>query len=190
MRTTRVKKNTIRRKVGSTGRKQIRKLARLSFVTGLIVACALTVCHASCTTKSDYVTGVQHLQTEPALETAFELPEELGTYRITFYCSCQECCGEWANKRPIDPSTGEAMVYGSEGVLLKPGYSCATSREFAAGTVLYVNGYGSVRVDDRPADWVLEKYDNRVIDIYLNDHDEIRHWQSSLGDYAEVLLYD
>lgn len=187
MRTTRVKKNTTKRKVASTGRKRILKLARLFFVTGLIAVCALSVCHASSTTKSDYVTGVQHLQTEPALETAFK---DMGTYRITFYCSCYECCGEWANKRPVDTSTGETMVYGSEGVLLKPGYSCATSPEFGAGTVLYVDGYGSVRVDDRPADWVLEKYDNRVIDIYLNDHDEIRHWQNALGDYAEVLLYD
>lgn len=88
----------------------------------------------------------------------------LGTYRITAYCSCEKCCGEWANNRT------DGIVKGAAGVELTPGISVACSLPF--GTKLYIEGYGEVVVQDRIAEWVTEKYDDKVIDVYFNDHSE------------------
>ena len=88
----------------------------------------------------------------------------LGTYRITAYCSCEKCCGEWAKNR-ID-----GIVKGAAGVELTPGISVACSLPF--GTKLYIEGYGEVVVQDRIAEWVNEKYDDKVIDVYFNNHSE------------------
>lgn len=185
MRTTRAKRNTIRRRRVHTERELIRKLGKLCCLTGLSVVCALSVCHAYSTTKIETL-GAQHLQDEYEVEPAYLLPTDLGEYRITFYCACENCCGEWAEDRPQDPETGLDMVYGSSGNLLTPGYSCATSSKFSQGDVLYIDGYGYVRVDDTVADWVADKYDDMVVDIYLAAHNEMGAIRNDLGDYSKV----
>lgn len=90
-------------------------------------------------------------------------PVPLGKYRITAYCACEKCCGEWAKKRP------NGVVYGAAGIELKAGVSCASPLPF--GTVVEVEGLGEYIVHDRTAAWVAEKYDNKVIDIYFDNHE-------------------
>lgn len=95
-------------------------------------------------------------------------PEEpepilLGTYRITAYCSCEKCCGEWAKNRP------DGIVYGAYGIELKPGVSCAST--LPVGTVVEIEGLGEYTVQDRMAQWVIDKYGENLIDIYFADHE-------------------
>ena len=102
-------------------------------------------------------------------ERTYEKPEIaeptcLGEYRITAYCACEKCCGEWANNRP------GGIVKGAMGVELTPGVSAASPLPF--GTKLYIAGYGEVIVQDRTATWVVEKYDGKIIDIYFDNHEE------------------
>lgn len=94
-----------------------------------------------------------------------ETPEPvlLGTYRITAYCSCEKCCGEWAKNRP------NGIVYGAAGVELKAGVSCASP--LPLGTVVEVEGLGEYIVQDRPAQWVIDKYGENQIDIYFDNHE-------------------
>lgn len=87
----------------------------------------------------------------------------LGEYRITAYCSCEKCCGEWAKNRP------GGIVVGAAGIELVAGVSCASPLPF--GTVVEVEGLGTYIVQDRTASWVAEKYDNKVIDIYFDSHE-------------------
>lgn len=104
------------------------------------------------------------LTPEPTVEpTAAPEPALLGTYRITAYCSCEKCCGEWAKNRP------GGIVYGAAGVELKPGVSCASPLPF--GTVVEIEGLGEYTVQDRMAKWVVEKYGENLIDIYFSDHE-------------------
>lgn len=104
------------------------------------------------------------LTPEPTVEpTAAPEPALLGTYRITAYCSCEKCCGEWAKNRP------DGIVYGAAGVELKPGVSCASPLPF--GTVVEIEGLGEYTVQDRMAKWVVEKYGENLIDIYFSDHE-------------------
>ena len=100
--------------------------------------------------------------------TAFEdkpTPEPvlLGTYRITAYCSCEKCCGEWAKNRP------DGIVYGASGEELVAGVSCASPLPF--GTVVEIEGLGEYVVQDRTAAWVVEKYGEQQIDIYFDNHE-------------------
>lgn len=88
-------------------------------------------------------------------------------YRVTAYCSCEMCCGEWANKRPLDEN-GEPIVVGSWGVELVDGYSAASPMAF--GTQVELDGIGTVEVQDRTAQWVVDRFGENIIDIYMTDH--------------------
>lgn len=107
--------------------------------------------------------------TIPPEETKTELtqppePELLGEWRITAYCACRECCGEWADNRP------NGIVYGAAGIELQAGVSVASP--LPLGTIVKVEGLGEYIVQDRTAKWVAEKYSGEVIDIYFSNHEE------------------
>lgn len=81
--------------------------------------------------------------------------------KITAYCSCDICCGEWAYKRP------EGIVYGASGVELVPGYSVAADiSRYPFGTILHINGK-DYRVDDTGS-----AVEGNVIDVYVSSHQE------------------
>lgn len=103
----------------------------------------------------------QEIATEEVVEV------EKTTYRVTAYCSCEKCCGVWATKRPLDEN-GNQIVYGASGEVLAPGISCASTLPF--GTEVELDGFGIVIVEDRIAQWVVDKYGENLIDIYFSDH--------------------
>lgn len=103
----------------------------------------------------------------PTPEVSFEPVEPvnlvyLGEFRVTAYCSCEICCGQWAENRP------DGIVYGASGEELVAGVSCASPLPF--GTVLEVEGVGTYIVQDRTASWVVDKYGENLVDIYFDDH--------------------
>jgi len=77
--------------------------------------------------------------------------EDLGTWRITFYCNCVECCGVWA---------GGATASGADPA---PWWTAATELPF--GTVVYVEGLGEFIVQDRGVEY-------GELDIYVGSHEE------------------
>jgi len=90
-------------------------------------------------------------------------------YRVTAYCSCAKCCGAWAKNRPLDEN-GNPIVVGSWGRELAAGYSAASPMAF--GTKVDLEGFGVVEVQDRTADWIVDKHGENIIDIYMTDHEE------------------
>lgn len=103
----------------------------------------------------------------PDPEPEVEL-ESLGEFRITAYCACEICCGEWALNRP------NGIVYGAAGVELEAGVSCASP--LPLGTVVEVEGLGEYVVQDRLATWVVDKYGENLIDIYFDDHEAAKEF--------------
>lgn len=89
--------------------------------------------------------------------------EYLGNWRVTAYCACEKCCGEWAKNRP------NGIVVGAAGVELKAGVSVASPLPF--GTRVYIEGIGEYVVQDRTASWIAEKHNNELIDIYFDNHE-------------------
>ena len=100
--------------------------------------------------------------TEPIIEEP--VAEVLGEYRITAYCPCEICCGDWAKNRP------NGIVVGAAGKELQEGVSVAAS--LPLGTKINIDGIGEYEVQDKIAKWVLEKYDNKVIGIYFESHED------------------
>ena len=106
---------------------------------------------------------LEPVETSLVEEPAEPEPVLLGSFRVTAYCSCEKCCGEWAKNRP------NGIVYGAAGVELKAGVSCASP--LPLGTVVEVEGLGEYIVQDRPAQWVIDKYGENQIDIYFDSHE-------------------
>ena len=95
------------------------------------------------------------------------------TYRVTAYCSCEQCCGKWASNRPLD-SNGLPIVYGASGDVLIEEVSCASPLPF--NTEIDLLGHGTVVVHDRTADWIVEKHGGNIIDLYFSDHQKALEW--------------
>ena len=106
---------------------------------------------------------------EPAEEPAVEEKvQDLGNFRITAYCSCEKCCGKWAENRP------NGKVIGAAGVELKAGVSVASTLPF--GTSIEIEGLGEYIVQDRTAKWVVNKYGENIVDIYFDDHEAAKNF--------------
>ena len=61
-------------------------------------------------------------------------------------------------------------MFGASGVPLISGYHCGATYPF--GTKIELDGYGIVEVQDRPAEWVTQKFGNNLIDIYMDSHEK------------------
>ena len=117
---------------------------------------------------TEQVTAYEPLETTNIQEESESIDAiEVKTYRVTAYCPCEICCGKWAKNRPLDEN-GEPIVVGSWGVELVNGYSAASPMAF--GTKVYLDGIGTVEVQDRTAKWVVDKHGEDIIDIYMTDH--------------------
>lgn len=102
------------------------------------------------------------------------------------YCGCSECCGKWAENRPLD-AQGNPIVKGASGEVLTPGVSVASSLPF--GTKLMLAGIpNTFVVQDRPAKRILQKYDDLIIDVYFDNHDQAYRFAKACGDYREVYI--
>lgn len=113
----------------------------------------------------------------------YEAPTEedkelLGNFRITAYCSCKKCCGKWADNRP------NGIVYGASGAELVAGVSVASPLPF--GTEIYIDGLGEYVVQDRLAQWVVEKYGENLIDVYFDNHEEACKFGRKYLDVYEI----
>ena len=94
--------------------------------------------------------------TEPQKEVIY-----LGEFKLTAYCSCEKCCGNWAFDRP------DGVVYGASGNELKSGYSIAVDPSVIPyGTEVVINGV-TCRADDCGG-----AIKGNQIDVYFNDHKE------------------
>ncbi len=149
-------------------RKSTWKLVKWLLCIGLVVVYALSVCPSDSQIVGESSVPCKTGVPEEVIVLEV-IPEEkeyidLGICRITAYCSCEKCCGEWALNRP------NGIVYGAEGTELIAGVSCASPLPF--GTTLEIEGLGQFVVQDRMAQWVLDKYGDNCVDIYFDSHED------------------
>lgn len=121
--------------------------------------------HAYTCETHNIVEAVAAVETEPAQELK-HVHISLGTFTLTAYCSCSECCGVWAINRPVDEA-GNEIVIGAAGEVLKPEYSIAVDPSVIPyGTLVYING-----VTYKAQDTGGSITGNRI-DVYFNNHAE------------------
>jgi 3D (Asp-Asp-Asp) domain-containing protein len=113
-------------------------------------------------------------ETDKEVDIQVVEPVNLGKFKLTAYCSCEECCGKWAYNRP------NGVVYGAIGEELKEGYSIAVDPE--------VIPYRSEVVIDgktyKAQDCGGAIKGNRI-DVYFEDHDDALEFGVQ---YAEVFV--
>lgn len=106
---------------------------------------------------------VQVVETREVVEPATEEPTEevidLGEFRITAYCACPVCCGEWADGITY---TGTVATEGRT-IAVDPGV-------IPLGSVVEING----------AEYVAEDIGGAIkgnrLDIYFSDHNDALVW--------------
>lgn len=111
-----------------------------------------------------------------------------GSCRITSYCSCERCCGQWASNRPLDEN-GDPIVYGASGNVLTPGVSVACSLPY--GTEIKIDGLpGTYIVEDRTAEWIQDKYSGMTVDIYMDSHEACYDLLAGLPEWMDVYIVE
>lgn len=119
---------------------------------------------------------------EPSDSVIVEEPApliSLGEFRLTAYCSCEECCGIWAECRPVDED-GNEIVIGDSGEVLEAGKSIAVDPEVIPyGTRVYIYGHEYIAQD------CGEAIKGNRIDIYFESHEETVEFGIR---YAEVFV--
>lgn len=113
---------------------------------------------------------------EPPVEVELR---SLGEFKLTAYCSCEKCCGKWADCRPVD-EYGNELVYGASGEVLTAGYSIAVDPDVIPyGTVVIINGQ-----EYKAHDCGGAIKDNRI-DVYFNNHEDALEFGVQ---YADVYI--
>ena len=90
----------------------------------------------------------------------------LGEFRITAYCHCEKCCGDWSKDRPTDED-GKLLVYTASGELAVEGVTIAADTSVLPfGTEVIIDGNRYI-VQDRGR--VIK---NNRIDVYFENHQD------------------
>lgn len=88
----------------------------------------------------------------------------LGTFRLTAYCPCEECCGYWATVRPKDKQ-GNPIIYTSSGAVAKAGTTIAVDPDIIPyGSKIKINDKIYIAQDSGSA------ITGKSIDIYTTNH--------------------
>lgn len=113
-------------------------------------------------------------ETDREVDTQAVKPVNLGKFKLTAYCSCEECCGKWAYNRP------NGIVYGAIGEELKEGYSIAVDPDVIPyRSEVIINGKKY-----RAQDCGGAIKGNRI-DVYFEDHNDALDFGVQ---YAEVFV--
>jgi len=150
----------------------------ISTLTALVIAlCICAVLVGGTTSEQTPIYTSEAITACRASESITEpvtMQHQTYTYVITAYCPCEKCCGKWARER------AGGVVRGATGIELKAGISCAAP--LPMGTKVHIDGIGTFTVQDRTADWIADKYDNRIIDIYFDSHEEAERFGKRIAE--------
>lgn len=136
-------------------------------VLGVCMICAMGLGDkpAAAEEMPEPVRIVKYIPAEESAEEAIQMTEAepLGEFTVTAYCACEKCCGRWSNMdRPLTAS-GEPA---EEGITVGADWDT-----LPAGTVIYIDGLGERVVQDKPADWIVERYNRKILDVYFSSHE-------------------
>lgn len=104
----------------------------------------------------------------------------LGTFKLTAFCSCHKCCGEYALNRPVDEN-GKEIVVGSSGKVLKQGVSIAVDTNIIPhNTSVFINNKEYIAHDTGGA------IKGNRIDVYFDNHQDALDFGVQ---HTEVFIY-
>ena len=135
-----------------------------------------TIVHKQKEQLEEQVHKEKTIETETDREVDMQAakPVSLGEFKLTSYCSCHLCCGEWAYNRP------NGIVYGAIGEELKEDYSIAVDPSVIPyGTEVIINGKVYKAQDCGGG------IKGNEIDIYFENHNDALEFGVK---YAEIFV--
>jgi 3D (Asp-Asp-Asp) domain-containing protein len=101
-------------------------------------------------------------------------PDYTRQMSVTAYCSCGQCCGwtrDWLG-RPVEKTSGRPKRVGqtASGTQATHG-TVAAPRDIPFGTIVYVEGYGFGRVEDRGGAIRGDR-----LDLWFRSHRQALQW--------------
>lgn len=164
-------------------KRNIKAFAALCVIALIVSACGQqsiatdvveTVSPALATTEQ--VTEPEPEETDESVESEFV---SLGEFRITAYCGCSICCGEYGKNRPVDKN-GKPIVYTANQTIAVEGVTIAADISvFPYGTTLYIDGHQYI-VQDRGG-----AINGNRLDIYFENHQDALNFGVQ---YKEVFM--
>ncbi len=107
----------------------------------------------------------------PATEYASVEPlEYIGTFKVTAYCSCPECCGIWSAEHPSRIGTDYVQKTNSGTIPQENRTVAADWNVLPSGTEVIMDGQTYIVEDTGAA------VNGNHIDIYMGDHQTALEW--------------
>ena len=105
-------------------------------------------------------------------------PYKVVSMQVTAYCACGKCCGwerNWLGQKVYSygPHKGEHKIVGltADGTWAMPGTIAADTDLYPMGTIMYIEGYGYGKVEDRGS-----AIQGDHIDIFFKSHQRALEW--------------
>lgn len=118
------------------------------------------------------------IATEPQVASKPKITS-LGEYKLTAYCSCEKCCGNWGNDRPTDEN-GNPIVYTANGSVAKQGVTIAADTDVIPfDSKILIDGHEYTVQDCGGA------IKGNRIDVYFESHEEALQFGVQ---YKEIFL--
>lgn len=147
----------------------MRYFGLIASVSLLLLLCPHTICE-------EQPTPVAEVAEQVIVEEEPITFDYLGEFKLTAYCSCEKCCGEWAKNRP------QGVVYGASGEILVAGYSVAVDPKIIDyGTEIIIDGK-TYRADDCGG-----AIKGNRIDVYFDNHEDALRFGVQHADVFMVI---
>ena len=132
----------------------------LVFITISAICIVFITTHSKAQTNKTTINNSLPIENKSPLNSIVEPKTLIGEFWITAYCPCRICCGKQTGLTITGAKAEEGITIGADKNIIP------------YGAKLEIEGVGERINQDKPADWIIRKYNGKIIDIFCSSHKE------------------